>query len=135
MNKLYFHDDRSRVEALGELCDLPIDQGYFYELQWKLVKDSRTSRQNRAMHKYFGLLAGELNGAGLDMRKFLKPGIEIPWNAGTIKNNVWRPVQIIVTGKESTTQLKTDEPSKVYNVISRHISQEHGIYVPWPSFR
>ena len=35
----------------------------------------RTLLQNRAMHKYFTLLANQLNEAGLDMRKTLKQEI------------------------------------------------------------
>ena len=45
----------------------------------------RTAKQNRALHLYFTHLADELNSAGLDMRKTLKPGVEIPWDGKSIK--------------------------------------------------
>ena len=135
MIKTVIATNQDKVDAHSEINRLAVDGDHFYELTLKQVKRTRTSLQNRAMHKYFDLLGSELNAAGYDMRKFLDPGIDIPWNAGTIKDNVWRPVQRAVVHKESTAKLKTHEVNEVYNVLSRHISQNYGIYVPFPSWR
>ena len=69
----------------------------------------RTDQQNRALHLYFTQLAKILNEAGLDMRKVLKPSINIPWTAKSIKENLWRPIMKIQLGKDSTTELTTKE--------------------------
>jgi hypothetical protein len=92
----------------------------------------RTSLQNRSLHKYFQLLADALNDAGLDMKKTLKPEIDIPWTPENIKNHLWRPIQIAVTQKHSTTELTTGEPNRVYEVLDRHISEKFGIHIEWP---
>lgn len=96
-------------------------------------KKQRTSLQNRALHKYFELLAENLNDAGLDMRKVLKPAVDIPWSGETIKNYIWRPIQEAQLGKKSTTELKTDEINLVWETINRHLSEKFGISEPFPS--
>ena len=94
--------------------------------------DQRTLKQNKALHKYFRLLAETLNDAGLDMRKVMKPGIDIPWTAENVKLNLWKPIQEAMLEKESTTEMDTSDPSKVYDVLNRHLSEKLGIHVPWP---
>lgn len=94
---------------------------------------NRTSQQNKAMWKYFELLAKELNDAGYDMRKTLKHDIEIPWTKNSIHDHLWKPIQEAMTDKESTTELDTVEPSAIHTVLSRHLGERFGIYVPWPS--
>ena len=93
----------------------------------------RTLLQNRALHKFFDLLAEALNDAGLDVQKTLRHDIEIPWNGTLVKELIWRPVQEAMTNKESTTELETPDPSHIYEVISRYLGAKFGLYVPFPS--
>ena len=92
----------------------------------------RTSLQNRALHKYCTMLAETLNAAGLDAKKTLKPEVEIPWTPAMIKDLLWRPIQEAMTGKESTTELNTVEPSEIYAVLDRHLGEKFGLHVEWP---
>lgn len=94
---------------------------------------TRTETQNKALHLYFTQLAEELNGAGLDMRKTLNPGIDIPWSAQTIKEFLWRPIMKAQTLKESTTDLTTKEIDQVFDVINKHLGEKFGLHVPFPS--
>ena len=99
----------------------------------KLKKENRTSPQNKALHKYFSLLAEALNDAGLDMGQVLKKDSMIPWNKDSIKEYLWRPVQKVVVKKESTTELdKIGEIDDIYDVLNRHISEKFGIHVSFP---
>jgi hypothetical protein len=93
----------------------------------------RTTQQNRALHKYFTMLADDLNQAGLDMKKVLKPTVDIPWNADTVKAFLWRPIQEAQLQKESTTELSTREVDVVYNTLNRHLGDKLGIHTPFPS--
>ena len=93
---------------------------------------TRTNLQNRALHKYCEMLADALNAAGLDMKKTLKPEVDIPWNKDMVKEHLWKPIQEIVLDKKSTADLDTSEPSKVYDVLDRHLGEKFGIHVPWP---
>ena len=94
--------------------------------------NQRTPLQNKALHKYFSLLAEALNDAGYDMRKTLKADIEIPWTEENIKNHLWRPIQISMTGKQSTIALDTAEPGQIYEVLNKHLGEKLGVNVPFP---
>jgi hypothetical protein len=97
-----------------------------------LEKTKRTIQQNKAFHKYFTMLGDSLNDAGLDMKKVLKPGVEIPWTPEMVKKHLWNPIQYVMLDKDSTTKLNTDEVDKVYKVLSRHISDKFGVNVEFP---
>lgn len=93
----------------------------------------RTDKQNRALHLYFTHLAEALNENGLDMRKTLKPSIEIPWTPKTVKDYLWRPIMKAQVMKESTTELTTKEIDLVFDTLNRHLSEKFGLSVPFPS--
>jgi len=97
------------------------------------VYPKRTARQSRALHVLFALLADTLNDNGLDMRKTLKPGVEIPWSGRSVKEYLWRPVQKLQLDKASTTELTTVEIDQVFDTITRHIGEQFGLSVPFPS--
>lgn len=92
----------------------------------------RSDAQNRALHKWLEMLSEALNAAGLDMRQTLREDIEIPWNKERAKEHLWRPVQIAVLDKESTTEPTTGEYTRVYDVLNKHLGEKLGIHVPWP---
>lgn len=94
-------------------------------------RGTRSDEQNRAFHLFFRMVAEELNNAGLDVKTFLKDGIELKWTEEMVKEIIWRTVQVAMFNKRSTTQLNKMEVSDVYEVINRKLC-EHGISVPFP---
>lgn len=94
------------------------------------IKKKRTSQQNRALHKWFDLLAEALNDAGFDIKTTIRQDMDIPWTALTIKELLWRPVQKVYLRKQSTTQMQTKDIDKIYDIINREIGQRTGIDVP-----
>lgn len=93
----------------------------------------RTQLQNKSLHLWYVLLAKELNAAGLDMRTVLKPEIDIPWTAETVKEHLWRKVQIAHSGKSSTAELTTNEITAIYEILNKHIGEKFGVHVPFPN--
>ena len=93
----------------------------------------RTIKQNRALHLLFNQLSEELNNAGLDMRKTLKPTINIPWSGNSIKEYLWRPIMKSQLGKESTTELNTKDIDEVFETINRHLGEKFGFNIAFPS--
>lgn len=93
----------------------------------------RTLQQNKALHKWFDLVAETLNEAGLDMRKTLKQEIEISWTRSAVKEYLWRPVMRAMIGKESTTQMSTTDIDKIFNVLNRHLGEKLKVHQPFPS--
>lgn len=93
----------------------------------------RTKQQNRALHVLFQLYANTLNEVGLDMRKTLKPEINIPWSGNSVKEFLWRPIQKAQLNKESTTELTTVEIDQIFDTINKHMGERFGLYTPFPS--
>ena len=93
----------------------------------------RTVQQNKALHVLFRLLADELNNNGLDMRKTLKPEIDIPWSGASVKEYLWRPIQKAQLNKQSTTELTTVEIDQVFDTINKNIGEKFGVHVAFPS--
>ncbi|MDA3806762.1 MAG: hypothetical protein PF440_02520 [Thiomicrorhabdus sp.] len=93
----------------------------------------RTLTQNAALHKYCQMLADKLNDSGMDMKSVLKPDIDIPWTMESAKENLWKPIQKVVTGHDSSTKPQTDQYGEIYEVLNRHLSEKLGVFIPWPS--
>lgn len=94
----------------------------------------RTLNQNSALHLGLQMIADALNHSGNDMRKVLKPEVEIPFTVESVKEFLWRPIQKVLTGKKSTTELTKIEPSEIWDVLMRHLGEKHEIeYLPFPS--
>lgn len=94
----------------------------------------RTDQQNRALHKYFELVADALNDGGFTIQKTLSSyKLELDWSKDTIKEIIWRPAQKALTGKTSTTALnKQEDVTKVYEACNRFLAQL-GIHVEFPT--
>jgi len=94
----------------------------------------RTDQQRKALELWCKMLAAELNKAGLDQRKVLKPGIEIPWGQDSVKKQLFKPILEAMTGHESSADAETTDYNKVFEVLSRHLASKLGVTVPaWPT--
>lgn len=93
----------------------------------------RTLAQNRALHMYFAELADELTARGLDMKRTLKPEIDIRWTGETVKEYIWRPIMKAQLMKQSTTEMTTKDIDAVLHTISRFMGEKFGITLPFPS--
>ena len=109
-------------------------------LEIKTETNTRTSQQNRALHKLFSIIADMLNDLGMTYKYSGVSGreFEIPYNGSIVKDYFWRPIQIALTNKQSTTELSTQEMNEVFNVICKFFSDlGHQLYFPsanWQSF-
>tara|TARA_R110001599_G_scaffold232851_1_gene432038 strand:- start:92 stop:511 length:420 start_codon:yes stop_codon:yes gene_type:complete len=109
------------------------DRHKYVTFTWKVGEPTRTTKQNNSLHVYNRQLGQALNSAGLDMRKVLKQEIEIPWTEHSTKKHLWTEIQLILTGKESSTEITSKECQEIYQVLDRHIAQKFGVSIPWPS--
>lgn len=94
---------------------------------------TRTLTQNKSLHVYFRLLAEALNDAGYNIRQTLKDDFNIPWTEFTVKELLAKPVIKAYLGKDSTTELTTDEVDEVYDVLNQNLGEKTGVFVPFPS--
>lgn len=93
----------------------------------------RTNQQNKALHLMFSILAKELTEQGFDMKKTLRQEIDIMWTPHLIKEYLWRPLQIAICGKESTTKITTQEINQIFEIISKAIGERTGLSIEFPS--
>lgn len=96
--------------------------------------DPRTLTQNKALHLYFTQIADALREKGLTMNHVVKlfKHMEIAPTSTNVKENIWRPIQMALFKKPSTTELKTEEVTEVYENVSRFLAPM-GISIPFPS--
>lgn len=129
---LTINSEIALAQAQRQLAELWRENKYL-EVDIRRKAKQRTLTQNAAMHLFFGWLADALNEAGYDMRKTLRNDIDIPWTPAAVKEHLWRPIQIAMTDKKSTTEITTVEPTEIHAVLSRHLGQKLGIACPeWP---
>lgn len=99
------------------------------------ITKQRTEQQNRALHKYLSMVAQELQNQGQTMQDVVKKitKVEIIPTTYNLKEIVWREIQKVHLGKESTTELTKLEVNEVYDIMSMWLSKNFGIDIPFPN--
>ena len=139
-----FLDSVEFEESLSNVNDLfnyvnKIKANPFVEI--KMESNARTSQQNRALHKLFSIIADMLNDLGMQFNYTGVSGrdFETKYNSGIVKDYFWRPLQVHLTGKQSTAELTTQEMNEIFNVICTFFSDRgHELYFPsndWLEFK
>lgn len=130
-------DEFDLKEALIQIGTMlnELDNGK-YELE--IRKPRRTSKQNRALHLWFKWVAEALNEAhsyfGKEfIDKLYKAQIDIEWDARMVKEYLWRPLQIAMTKKRSSTRLTTKQMSNIIDYLQKNIPDKLGIVTEFPS--
>lgn len=94
----------------------------------------RSLLQNRALHLFFTLIADALTNEGHQhkYKRFDGKVVEIKYTKDIIKEYYWRPLQIEMFNKKSTTQLEKHE---LNNIIEEFLNQnaESEIFINFPS--
>lgn len=125
--------ERADIETVSKFLAEMLLSGRRPVATVEYAKKIRTLTQNRSLHLFLTQLAEGLNDAGLDMRVVLKPEVDIPWNKDTCKEYLWRPLQKVIAGEESTADCSTVDYTPIYDVLDRHMGQKHGFRIPdWP---
>jgi hypothetical protein len=125
----FFPADAESKEAF---LKLPLD--CVVEVDTDGPESPKTAKQRASLHVWCEQMAELLNALGLDQRKVLKPSVEIPWSKDAVKSLIYKPVLDAMTGKKSTEDMNTVEPTQVLEVIARHMAQNHSVTIPdWPS--
>ena len=97
------------------------------------VNKQRTLKQNKVLHLYFTQLAQTLNDSGHDMRRTLKPSVDIPWSGETVKEYIFRPIMRAQLNIDSTTELTTKDIDAVFDTISKCLGENIGVHQEFPS--
>ena len=108
-------NSKQSLEAYKAYLDAQFEKHKHLRVTVKTGKQ-RSLTQNASLHLFCQMLADALNEAGFDMKKTLKPEIDIPWTMESVKQSLWKPVQQAVIDQKSTTEALRAEYGKVYEV-------------------
>ena len=120
---------------VDELCaDMKARLGKGWRVEFSRL--SRTGLQNNSLHRWCDEFAKRLNDAGFGVKglmALLAERFEVPWSTVLVKDLLYKPVMAAMTGKQSTTELNTIEPSEITEVVGQRISELTGVTAPaWP---
>lgn len=95
----------------------------------------RSDQQNRAMHLYFTQVAEALDREGHTVQQVVSAirRAEIRVTPEIVKEVMWKPLQQVMYGKKSTTELSRSEVDRVYEALNHFIGREFSLHVPFPS--
>jgi hypothetical protein len=120
------------LDAIQQLRD-EFKQGRKITVSWK-SENAYTPTQRASLHLWFEMLADVLNSGGFDMSvffaKYAKPGIAAPWTKHSIKEVFYKPTLEAMTGKRSTEEMNTVEPSEICTIIGASLSDRLGVTPP-----
>jgi hypothetical protein len=127
-----FKIDQAATEA--------INTGKVLQIEWSTDASRRmTGKQRGALHVWCDHVAKVLNEAGMYFARRIKfngDEVEIDWDMYLVKEHIYKPMLEAMTGKLSTEDQDTVDPSKVVGTIQRHFALNHGRNLPdWPSLR
>jgi len=92
----------------------------------------RTPQQNKSLHKYFDLLAKELNDGGYDVQTVIT--VPVDFTRETVKKYLFKRIMsAMYPDKASTTELSTYEIGCVYENLNRITADRFGVSIPFPS--
>ena len=111
--------ERLKAQPFGE---------YGYMVQIKTGQ--RTTKQRNALEVYCRKVAEDLAARGCDMKQVCS--LPITPTQVNVKENIWKPIQLAITGKRSTTDLERNEVSDVYMHMSKALAEKFQCVVAFP---
>ena len=121
--KLYPADDEAK-EQLSKFQDAD-----YIQIDIKNM-DTRTILQNKAMHKFFSMIATQLNKRG---HRIDPKGLNIDWSPIRVKELIWKEFQKVVLNKESTRKLTRTEITEIYDYVNQYLGETFDFNVAFPS--
>tara|TARA_R110000850_G_scaffold269167_3_gene401040 strand:- start:5192 stop:5596 length:405 start_codon:yes stop_codon:yes gene_type:complete len=120
------------LEAYKQHLDAQFEKHKYLRVDMKTGKQ-RSLTQNAALHLYCTHVSDMLNDGGKDFRAMIKQGVDVPWTPELVKDYMWRPIQKLVTGHDSSVKPERHQYGEIYDVLNRHLSDKHDLFIPWPS--
>ncbi len=101
----------------------------------KTQEQVRTEQQQKALEVYCRKVAKFLNDRGLLMQAIvLNRVIKVRWTQDAVKDGIWRPLQIALTEKVSSTEPSPSQYPLIYEQMCAVLAEmSEDIPPPWPS--
>jgi hypothetical protein len=134
---MLFSKPTNEIELQYILCEVEklVTKG---DIEVKKLSNSYTAKQRRALHLWCKQLAEALNDAGMHRIK-VSPldgsQVELNWCKDSVKLDIYKFVLDALTGKKSTEDQDSVNPSDVAAHITRHFASKGFVCPAWPSYR
>ncbi len=101
----------------------------------KEKRNTRTLQQNKAIHLYCEMIADVLNDFGIthSFKGIRGKELEVRFTMELVKEVIWRPIQMSLFDKKSTTELTTQEVTEIAQPLEKFIAENFAIDLPFPS--
>ena len=104
------------------------------KVEIKKIQDSRSARQNRALHMFFTIMSQNLNDMGLE---FTYQGLNVDmismrYTPEIVKLYFWKPIQLTLFNESSTTKINTQQINEILDVIIKFFG-ERSVLIEFPS--
>ena len=121
----------NKQKAIDEIT-LIIDKGKFVKVEQ--VNQTRSTRQNSALHLYFTILSQQLNDNGIDFNfeNIIYGKVAMRFTPDIVKEYIWKPIQRTMFNIESTTKINTSQINEILDVLTLHFGNS-GISVSFPN--
>ena len=109
-----------------------LNNGHTVDLIKKM--NTRTTKQNSALHMLFTIISSQLNEMGMEFKYFGLKGqlIHLRHTPHLVKEMVWKPIQRALFDVESTTKINTEQINEIVDVLAKYFG-EKGIVIEFPS--
>ena len=129
-------DHYNRLKAISKMTSWHIKEKLEEFLKEVEPKSTRSLSQNNSIHFYLTQVARTLQEDGHTMQDVVKAirRAEIMPTMLALKEVVWKPLQKIITGKESTTKIEKLEVDQVYEAVNKFFSKDpFCVHIPFPN--
>ena len=135
MTTSYVLQKPEQVEHFSQTIGELVEKHGLVTVDYKVGK-TRSSFQQAALEVWCRNIAALFNESGItrEIRSpiFKKGGMEVDWTRDAVKNEIWRPVQLALTGHESTTKPTAIDYKQISDTIFIAFA-EKGMQLPaWP---
>ena len=129
---IFNFQNKCEVESFKEKSNFYINKGYTVDLIQK--KNTRTTKQNSALHLLFTIVSNQLNEIGIEFQYIGLKGsvISTRHTPNLVKEHVWKPIQKALFNIDSTTKLNTEQINEIVDVLTKYFGDK-GIVIAFPS--
>ena len=113
-------------------CDFLKENGKTVDLIIK--RNTRSTKQNSALHLLFTIISSQLNEMGLEFRYLGLSGqiLEMRYTPELVKNHIWRPIQVTLFDIKSTKKINTIQINEIVDVLTKFFG-ERSIVIEFPN--
>ena len=124
--------NETEVSKAKDRLNLLIQKGKTIDLIEK--KNTRTTRQNSALHLLFTIVSSQLNEMGIEFQYYGLKGkvLSVRHTPHLVKEHIWRPIQKSLFDIDSTTKINTEQINEIVDVLAKYFA-ERGVVIQFPS--